>query len=190
MRTAFLLSCRADNAVAVDSDLEYFRTHFVSQPMVNTWHPPELRVSLTSKPCKDAISWSLGVPVWSERACELLGPDLVGHVEFLPLIKIKKTQYFAVNVLTICDCLDEDTSEILRTDEGEILVISEFGLRNGPYPIIFKLPDYASLVFASRKLADLVIEHRLTNFKFEDPGVNNLALYVSGEDTNVVEGLA
>ena len=175
-------------------DIEYFKSHFVGSPMAETWEPPtDLRWIYKSRKVRDFVSWFHGAPVISERARQVLRPLLDGHTEILPLITVKGRQYYAVNVLTVVDCLDRDKSVIWYTKDGSgrILDIRQHVFdpeRTQPVPI-FKIPESTSAVFVTRPFVDAVIKAQLAGAQFVDPTTDPLHKILKKLPLNDVPGV-
>jgi len=185
----YALRSRADESVAVQTDLEYFQTHFVGEPMAKEWTPPPLTVLNKSKRLKDFISFALCAPTVSERAMTALKPLIGPFSEFLPLIRLKNVDYYAINVLLVVDCVDRENSRILYSphDPDRILTVSEYRfieLKIPDAPIFKALPWTEP--FVRRDFVDCVIDNLLTNAIFRDPAVCALPLISRGQDINVV----
>lgn len=185
----YVFSPASDNSICLQTSLKYFEDRFVCEPMRDNWCPPVLSVSNTSKKPKDFVGFDLRAPVVSAKGMERLQSIIGQLVEFLPLIDIKNTMYYAINVLALSDCLDYEKSDILysRDDPDRILMISEFHFiaeRIPDWPIFKVLPS--SEVFVRRSFVDCVIENGLTNAVFSDPAIDAIGPLSRGEDINVV----
>lgn len=121
----------------IRTELAYFQNHFVAQPIIRDWKPPEIRIVGKSRRVRDFVSWMNSVPVISEAAKNALDPLIGDHCEILPLIELKKKHYFAVNVLTTIDCLNREDSDILYSTKnpGRINYINSYSL------YLEKVPD-------------------------------------------------
>jgi len=157
----------------IRTDLRYFRTHFVGEPMADTWEVPELDVQGKRKRVRDFVSWEASAPVISERARKVLEPLIGDHVEFLPLVVLKRQQYYAINVLTLVDCLDWDRSEVQfgSPDTSRIVMVwkASFDPKRVADVPIFKLPQYRGATFVRRPFIDAVVEAGLQGAYFVDP---------------------
>lgn len=167
----------SDKGLVLRSDLEYFQTHFVGQPLATGWHPPPVEVLNKSKPVRDFVSWMLAAPVLSERAVTALRPLISPYVEVLPLIEVKRKQLYAINVLHLIDCLDLARSEVTwsSTDPERVLNVRRFVFdpaRLPADPVIFKVPEDTGEVFVSQSFVEAVIQHRLTGCLLIKPEAN------------------
>ena len=180
-----LRSADKRNLSLIPSDLDYFQTHFIGQPMAERWNPPSLTIDGKALRLRDFVSWMIQAPVISDVARSALEPLVSKSVEFLPLIELRKKRYYAMNVLRLVDCLDRSESEILYSpdDPERILTINKFQFDRGRIisAPIFKIPDDPSCVFVMQAFIDAVIDSRLTGAKFADPTVNPWAPVLNGQ---------
>jgi hypothetical protein len=191
----YILHADSNKDLALGTELNYFQTHFIAQPMAAEWKPPPVRVIGKSKRLRDFVSWMNAAPVISPAACDALRTLLAPHSEVLPLIELRGKLYSALNVLTTVDCLDHGASDILYSsnDPDHILSISTYQLHLNRIPDatpIFKLPEYTGCVFATDVLVDAVRNSQLRGAAFLDPAVNPFSKIMRGEPLNVVAGLA
>jgi len=187
------LATNSDRDLCVRTSLDYFGSHFIGDSMAADWHPPALRILGKTKRLRDFVSWMRGAPVISERAARSLKPLISAHAEILPLVELRGKPYFAVNVLSLIDCLDRERSEIQysTTDVDRIVSIHRavFRLGQGLTTPIFKLPDWTAQVYVTRSFIDAVIANGLRGAAFGDPGVNPFAPILQGRSVNVVPGI-
>jgi hypothetical protein len=102
------------------------------------------------------------VPVFSERAWQAL-QELVGpYVEALPL-KSEVGDFFAINVLHVEDCLDEERSEFSTLENGKIYAVDEHVFKKGytPKSPIFWLPQVRDKVLVTDVLRKQIEKHKL-----------------------------
>jgi hypothetical protein len=98
-----------------------------------TWRPmpvARLAVDDEGKPRAEAdLPWLGGhVLVLRERAAVTLAPLLDRYGELLPLA-CPEANLWLFNVLTVVDALDEDNSELVRFDNGDILDVGRYAFR-------------------------------------------------------------
>jgi len=190
----WLYGTTSNTSVVLRSDLDYFNKHFIGKALGSSWVPPEIRISNTSKKAKDFISWMLQVIVCSERALSCLRPLLEQECEILPLIKVKNKQYYALNVLSLVDCLDFDRSEIVMSpsDPSRILTIKKYAFFEERIPStvsVFKIPEDLGVVFVRESFVKGVVSSGLTGAAFLDPGISPLYKIAGGEPLNVYPGV-
>lgn len=173
---AWRLQTDSNNAVVLRTELDYFQNNFNGNSLVNTWEPPNIRIQGKSKKLNDFISWMLCAPVISEKAKSLLEPLISPYVEFLPLITLRGTKYFAVNVTHLVKCLDFERSEICFApdDPSYILNISRtyFVENNLDTAPIFKTVEWPLHVFVTPSFVDVVLANNLVGAIFADHKIN------------------
>lgn len=186
-----------DLSLQVDSGVEgtkYFNTHFIAKSMREDWNAPTLRILDKSRRLRDFVSMSLSAPVISEKAKQALESLIGSHCEILPLIELRNKVYYAVNVLTVVDCLNHKWSKISYSpsDPGRILSISSyiFDVKKIPSDVpIFKIPEDMYSVFVTKLFVDAVIANGLRGACFDDPTISPFIKIGAGEPLNVVSGL-
>ena len=93
-----------------------------------------------------------------------------------PAYELWRNLYYAVNVLTTVNCLDEEKSDILyaTNDPSRILSISRYHVRDDVIPSgvsIFKIPQHPGVVFGTRTFVDCVRANQLRGDMLFDPTV-------------------
>ncbi len=170
----WIFKAQANYTLVLGTDIEYFQDHFVAKPLADQWKPPPMRIQNKSRPVRDFVSWMMSAPVISEKACGSLEHLFSGHCEILPLIELRRKLYYAVNVLTTVNCLDEEKSDILYAidDPSHILSISRYHVRDDLIPSgvsIFKIPQHPGVVFGTRTFVDCVRANQLRGGILLDP---------------------
>jgi hypothetical protein len=116
-----------------DDDITFERKHFRGQPMQAIWRPIEYKVNVVPKekydgwkyPPSDVYSGSR--VIFSRKAVDALYDILEANGEILPLIfEGKENEYFAYNVLTISNAVDEEKSEIHRRQDGSFSYVKRY----------------------------------------------------------------
>jgi hypothetical protein len=162
----------SNRSLSLGTEIEYFQTHFIGEPMAAGWKPPAVLVK-TKKPARDFIAWLLTAPVVSERAKTCLQNMIGPRAEFLPLIELRGKQFYAMNVLNVVDCLDRTQSEITYWPPDSNRVsnvwrwIFDYNRIAGD-PVIFKVPEDGG-VFVTQVFADELAKHGLTGAKLLNP---------------------
>ena len=189
------LGADCNNDLNIRTAIDYFNGSFISKSLVDKWESPPIRVQGKSKRIRDFVSWMNSAPVVSEKAKKALDSLIGKHCEFLPLIKLRGKQFYAINVLTTLDCLDHAASQILyaKDDPKHVIQISAYIFRNDVIPKnipIFKIPDdNFGAVFVQRPFVDAVIVNGLRGASFQDPGLNPFVKIARGESLNVIPDL-
>jgi uncharacterized protein DUF1629 len=152
------------------NSLEVFH-RFNGTPIGASWVPWKVEVDrpegYEDSPLGDFPLMALHVPVFTERAVALLKPLLSGNGELLPLM-CDEGSYFAFNVTTVLDALDEEKSSAIRFTDGGIMNITgyEFFPEKVTSPI-FKLPQVPLMdVFVTDEFKDAVSRYDLKGFDF------------------------
>lgn len=153
----------------------------VGTRQLETWEP--LRVWYDPTEFEEGLgmanfpSWSAATVVCDVKAKEIVRELIEDHVELLPLAyypsfeeKAIHSNYYAINVLQILDCLDFERSEFTRfKSTGGIRSIVKYEFRAnciGGIPI-FKLPILNSIrTFVTDEFKQLVEDNNLTGLKF------------------------
>jgi hypothetical protein len=130
--------CRIDDVREIswvnDDDISFERKHFRGQPMRAIWRPIEYKVNVVPKekydgwkyPPSDVYGCCKKV-IFSRKAVEALYDLLEANGEILPLIfEGKENEYFAYNVLTVSNAVDEEKSEIDRRQDGRFSYIKRY----------------------------------------------------------------
>lgn len=169
---------------------------FTGRSMANTWEAPkELKIRNKSFRNPDFLSFDLCAPAVSQKAKDALEPLIGQDCEFLPLVNIKKKQYYALNVLKVIDCLDLHKSDIQyrHSDPTQIVNVHRYVFDERKIPqgtVIFKIPqDRACWAFVRVPFINCVMRKYLTGAQFYDPAGNNIGAFGLGYDANVVLGL-
>lgn len=187
--SVYKLAVASDRSIVLRARLSWIEQHFDGKSLKDYWQPPLLMLLNKAKPLKDFIAFDLKAPVVSDRARVALAPLIGPYCECLPLINIEGIDYYAVNTLTVCDCVDLARSDILYSpdDPQRILTVNRYAFVETAVPDlpIFKVFPYGP-VFVRQPFVDCVIEHGLTNAEFYDPSVDALQLLSQGKSPNVV----
>ena len=189
--SAWLLRTSSNKDLVLRTELDYFQDHFDGRPMGDAWTPPAIRVDGKRKKVRDFVSWMTAAPVLSQKAVDCLRDLLQPHCEIMPLMVIRRKQFFAINVLTSTDCVDTVKSNILYADDdpGKVLSVKEVVFRddvklNVP---IFKWTGYTGQVYVTRPFVDRVIAYDLRGAAFLDPSVSPFRFILQGRSVNCVE---
>ncbi|HMG17884.1 MAG TPA: DUF1629 domain-containing protein, partial [Gemmatimonadales bacterium] len=109
-----------------------------------SWKPISVRAvrdgSGGDQPADFSLVWT--EPALSRRAAETLRSILLPHAQLLPLTT-DIGEYFALNVTTVIDALDEQSSALQRFASGRVMHVRDWVFRPdalGDVPI-FKIPQ-------------------------------------------------
>lgn len=165
-----------NNDVVIRTHLEYFRDNFVGLTMSQEWVPPEVRIVGKTKRNRDFLSWMLSAPVISGKGRAALEPLIGAYAEFLPLIVLNGTQYFAINVTCLIDCLDFEKSDVIYApyDNSHIMSVNRYTfidskVRDTP---IFKIKEWPFDVLVTESFVNQVQRFDLKGAEFVDPGTD------------------
>lgn len=171
----------------------YDFSDFRGQPIPDTWRVPPIEIHREKAKKRDFVPWSLSAPAVSKRARDALEPLVGSAVQFVPLIFIGKTEYFAMNVVKLSDCLDTSRSQIQYSKSDPMRIVDvlryKFHQDGIPEAPVFKLSSFPSSVFVLRQFVDAVIELGLTGAGFADPSIHPAECFMKNRPVNVVEGL-
>lgn len=118
-----------------------------------------------------ALSNRSKIPVFSQRAWDVLEP-LIGYCsEALPIRYPTGQPFYIINVMDIIDCLDEERSEVKRYTDGGIMRVVSFCLKtdllHGKH--IFKTPLKSGAdIIVSDEFRRWVEENNLRGLRFRE----------------------
>lgn len=146
---------------------------FDGSTLVKSWLP--LNVSYNVDESRrlsesDFPSLLTHVPVFSQRAVDVLGTLLTENGELLPL-NCHGKNYFAYNVTNLVDALDFRQSEIVRFSTGRIMDIKKYVFRSESLSevTVFKLPQTPRMdVFVTDPFVERVRSSALSGFLPEE----------------------
>lgn len=108
------------------------------------------------------------IPVFSEHAVSVLRDFLGANGELLPL-RHERRRYFALNVTTVIDALDEQRSHVDRFSDGGIMSIDAYVFKQEAIrdATIFKIPQLPRAhVYVTDVVVDRVRRAELLGFVF------------------------
>lgn len=113
-----------------------------------------------------SVLWDF--PVCSLRAWTILEPLIGESVEALPL-KCRDRSLFALNVLAVVDCLDQEKCEFKYYSSGKIMRVARFVFRSDPAEKhhIFSIPETSGSVFVSEQFCETVNKEKLKGLEFK-----------------------
>lgn len=151
-----------------DESYRYLRNKFMGRLMLNEWTPLQIEDTKMNIKRYDFCRLS-AVPVFNERSFVLLKDILGESVEYLRY-EHKVENYYAVNVLSVIDCVDLSNSQVVRDEEYNVvkdIKKYEFIKDAVENEVIFKTPHFKSTrIFVTDRFRDRVLETRLTGFEF------------------------
>ena len=157
------------------------------------WCPPKTRVERKSGRLGDVLGWIGGMPLYSDRAKDLLIALSEGATKFQLFGEIKGSTYWVMGSIPSADVLDEESSDLNKTSDGVIRSIQRFVFREellSNSAAIFALPGRADCeIFVKREIPEEVVSKKLTGFQFRDPNLPSLRRLYLGEDVNAFPGV-
>jgi hypothetical protein len=133
------------------------------------WKPPKVSGRVTEfndYPCLDML-----LPVFSERAVNVLGDLLTTNGELLPLDSKTETKYFFYNILTISDALDQSKSKCRFWCDPPTTAIDiehfEFEKDKISELTIFRIKELPVSVFVTSRFVNIVDSNELNGFSFK-----------------------
>lgn len=158
------------NFAPADKPAIDFYHRFDGTPLAHEWTP--LEITAVDEDDELAVLGDhalLGtIPVFSEPAVSILSDFLEQNGELLPLV-YSRGRYFAYNVTTVVNALDEDRSKLVRFSTGRVMSIEEYvfkqeALSDRP---IFKIPELPrAYVFVTDIFVERVRAGALHGFDF------------------------
>lgn len=135
-----------NESIYIEKDYENILNNGFRGIEMSLMWPKEVHVITVNDGIKsDALYFSPGVPVISEKAKRFFKPYLKNEVEFLPLKHPEHGNMYAINVLNVLkDSIDFDASEIERFSSGEIKRINKFAFKSSVVKenLIFKINEF------------------------------------------------
>jgi len=156
-------------SVVNEQDFDVLIEHFDGRPMVSEWTPIRLKIREKIEE-GDMQPLFGGIPVFSRRAVIILKEFLDGNVELLKL-DYDESEYFAVNVLRIIDCIDYQKAVVEKFDDGSIMRFEKYAFRIEEVQDkhIFKnVTEKKGFALVSDAFRDRVIQNNLKGFLFTE----------------------
>lgn len=168
----WILDCDVDNYENLtwkkELDIDYIQS-FNGVEKMKDWNPMQVK-RMYDRKFSNSPGFSPHIPIFDEKAINVLGDLLIGNAEILPL-DCEDGNFYAINVVNVIDCIDYEKSKyktfrdgkrIMRFtkyvfDERKISGVNLFKTKEEP----LKRP------FVSEKFRKRVVDNQLTGFKFE-----------------------
>ncbi|WP_240421754.1 imm11 family protein [Paenibacillus periandrae] len=166
------LDCDSNNYEGfniVDGDWNELIEKFGGNSLLNNWQAIKIK-PYELAPRSDAPTFIAAAPLFSAKAVDVLRPIISNFVEILPTEFIRE-DYFIINVLNVLNCVDYDSSSIVKYRSGRIMRFEkyEFFPEIVDQQHIFKITDISrQAVFVSSEFKEEVIKSGLTGFRFEE----------------------
>ena len=130
----------------LEKDWEIPTYSFNGIPLIGQWNPLDVYIENPELLPSDFPSIT-GIPlIVTETSYSALFSVIGNHVEFLPLncTDCNLKELYAVNVLTMLDCLDHTQSKIVYFSDSNVADVEQFVFKHnclGEIPI-FKIPEH------------------------------------------------
>ena len=103
-----------------------------NEPVASLWKP--VRVKVLDKRPKEAGDFPTfydypDLPVFSQRAWDVLSAVIGCRWEALPIIHPSKKPFYLIHVMEVIDCVDHARSEIEYYDDGRVASIERYCLK-------------------------------------------------------------
>jgi hypothetical protein len=151
-----------------DFDVDNSETlDWVPRKLASIWHPQP--VEGPTRPFNDFPCVNLIIPAFSKRAVDVLGEMLTDNGELLPLVS-NVGEYFAYNVLTKIDCLEEENSRFVRPGErnAALMLLDYFAFHEARLrgATIFRIPQQQNECLVTNAFKERVENACLNGFNF------------------------
>lgn len=164
----------SDNFDSVDfinkEDVKLFIDHFKGERFTGNWIPLNVKYTdYRKKPHSDFPSLTGTVPIFSERALQILFPLIEKDVEVLEL-NTPVQKLYLINVINKIDCLDREKSELFFFSNGAIKNIKNITFKEEKIgnSHIFKMPEWRVRTYVSDVFKETVIKNNLVGIKWTE----------------------
>lgn len=154
-----------------DEHLNSIFNEFDGRSLAEDWVPLPIKAADEDDEVAELADYALlgTIPVFSERAVDALSGVLRQNGELLPLL-YERRPYFAYNVTTVIDALDQQRSSVKSFADGQIMWIDRYAFTVAPLATatIFKIPELPrAYVFVTDKFVDLARPAGLQGIEFK-----------------------
>ena len=160
-----------ENLIWADSEYDIsFIQSFNGTSKEKEWAPIELKCMYSNREFSNTPGLSAHIPVFDKKAVDILKNYLRGSAEILPII-CENTEFYAINVTNVVDCIDYETSEYRTFRDGKRImrfIKYAFDEKKVENIHIFKIKDEPlRSPFVSDEFRKKILESNLTGFEFE-----------------------
>lgn len=144
---------------------------FNGTSVIDQWVKPETEIDKGASHRKsDYPYFSVGLPVMSKKALDILLPIIENSVEILP-VDVQGEEYYGINVLKVLDVVDYEKSAHWFLPSGTIMVtnyVLKYSNDMNKYNV-FKVTDnvMTSWPFVTDEFKNAVEKNKLKGFEFE-----------------------
>lgn len=154
-----------------------FVQSFDGKEKMKDWNPVQVK-RMYDREFSNTPGLSPHIPVFDEKAINVLSDLLMGNAEILPL-DCEDGIFFAINVINVIDCIDYGRSKYKTFRDGKRImrfISYAFDEEKIKGMYLFKIKDEPlKRPFVSDEFRKRVVDSNLTGFKFElawDSGEN------------------
>lgn len=152
-----------------DIDLNYIQS-FNGVSKEKNWIPLQLKRMGADAEFSNTPGLSAHIPVFDKKTVDIMKDYLIGNAEILPIFCEDK-EFFAINVTSVLDCIDYDTSEYKTFRDGiRIMRFTKYAFLKDKIENvhIFKIKDEPlRSPFVSDAFRQKILDSNLIGFKFE-----------------------
>ena len=168
----WILDCDVDSYENLtwkkEVDINYIQS-FDGTKKKADWIPAKIK-RMYDREFSNTPGLSPHIPVFDEKAVDVLGDLIAGNAEILPLDCHEGT-FYAINVINVMDCIDYEKSIYKTFSDGKrIMRFTKyvFDKRKVEGVNIFKVKDQTlKRPFVSEEFRKRVVDSKLKGFKFE-----------------------
>lgn len=152
-----------------DIDLNFIQS-FNGTSKEKDWIPIQLKRMSDDTEFSNTPSLSAHIPVFDKKAVDILREYLIGNAEILPIFCGDK-EFFAINVISVLDCIDYETSEYKTFRDGvRIMRFIKYAFIEEKIENVhlFKIKDEPlKSPFVSDAFRKKILDSDLKGFRFE-----------------------
>ncbi len=163
MRTVYELASAENSELChpiQEGKFESINTMIDGSPRSQSWEPLEMTLITEDRGKRydysDAPWLGAHVPIFREKATQVLRPILSHYGEFLPL-ECSGAKLSMFNVTRVVDALDEEKSVVERLPNGKLMWVEKYAFNGSEIKdlVVFKIPNFrVSPVYCSQLLVD------------------------------------
>lgn len=150
-----------------DDYYEYITGGFKGEKMIDTWPTIEVKIQehYFESDEADVVRFEFGA-AFNQKSVDILKEEFKENVEVLPL-RYDKYPWFAINVTTVLDCLDEEKSKLVIRAK-RVFAIEKYVFKKGiSYPPIFKITSFKIGIYVTEAFVKKFQENNLTGMVFD-----------------------
>lgn len=158
------------NFALADERGSWIHSAFDGRPISHRWEPYRITAADEPDAAAQLADYALlgVIPVFSRRAVDALRDVLRANGELLGL-RYSRGDYYAYNITTVLDALDEERSQLQRFSTGRVMLINTYVFRPDRliHAVIFKISQFpGSYVYVTEEFVQGAHEARLEGLHF------------------------